>query len=59
MLEVIDDEEPANDGDPNTRAKLLKIGNSVIFPDYSVKVNIDKLKTQNVLILRFFVLKLS
>lgn len=42
MLEVIDDEEPANDGDPNTRAKLLKIGNSVIFPDYSVKVNIDK-----------------
>lgn len=42
MLEVIDDEEPANEGEPNTRANLLKIGNSVIFPDYSVKVNIDK-----------------
>lgn len=42
MLEVINDEEVVSDGDKNTRAKLLKIGNSVIFPDYSVKVNIDK-----------------
>lgn len=42
MLEVINDEEVVSDGEKNTRAKLLKIGSSVIFPDYSVKVNIDK-----------------
>lgn len=42
MLEVINDEEAVSDDNKNTRAKLLKIGNSVIFPDYSVKVNIDK-----------------
>lgn len=42
MLEVIDDEALADENGKKTRAVLLKIGNSVIFPDYSVKVNIDK-----------------
>lgn len=40
MLEVINDEITI-DGD-NTRATLLPIGKSVIFPDFDVKVNIDK-----------------
>ena len=41
MLETDNDEEEI----PNTkatRAKLLNIGSSVVFPDYKVKVNIDK-----------------
>ena len=42
MLEVLDDEEIVANNHENTRLKQLKIGNSVIFPDYSVKVNIDK-----------------
>lgn len=40
MLEIVDEEELCGEG--NTRAKLLRIGQSVIFPDYSVKVSIDK-----------------
>lgn len=40
MLEVGNEEERMEDG--NTRALLLPIGESVIFRDYSVKVNIDK-----------------
>lgn len=40
MLEVGNEEEEMGDG--NTRALLLPIGESVIFSDYSVKVNIDK-----------------
>lgn len=40
MLEVGNEEEEMGDG--NTRALLLPIGESVIFRDYSVKVNIDK-----------------
>ena len=42
MLEVTDDETIVDQENGKTRAKLLKIGTSVIFPDYSVKVNIDK-----------------
>ncbi len=42
MLEVKDDEEAVSETNENTRAKLLMIGTSVIFPDYSVKVNIDR-----------------
>jgi hypothetical protein len=41
MLETDSDEEMI----PNTkatRAKLLSIGSSVVFPDYKIKVNIDK-----------------
>ena len=40
MLETIDEEEIVINN--NTRLKSLKIGTSVIFPDYAVKVNIDK-----------------
>ena len=42
MLEVTDDETVVDQDNGKTRAKLLKLGTSVIFPDYSVKVNIDK-----------------
>ena len=40
VLEVSDDETKTDEN--NTRAILLPIGKSVIFPDYDVKVNIDK-----------------
>ena len=40
MLEVGNEEEEMSDG--KTRALLLRIGESVIFSDYLVKVNIDK-----------------
>lgn len=42
MLEVGDEEKIISEEDNNTRAILLPIGQSVIFPDYNVKVNIDK-----------------
>ena len=42
MLEVTDDETVVDQDNGTTRSKLLKLGTSVIFPDYSVKVNIDK-----------------
>jgi DNA helicase HerA-like ATPase len=42
MLEVSDDEEMVDEEHGFTRARLLPIGSSVIFPDYAVKVNIDK-----------------
>lgn len=42
MLEVSDEEEVVEETESSTRAKLLPIGSSVIFPDYSVKVNIDR-----------------
>lgn len=42
MLEVTDDETIVAQSNGKTRAELLKIGTSVIFPDYMVKVNIDK-----------------
>ena len=42
MLEVTDDETIVDQENGKTRAELLKLGTSVIFPDYSVKVNIDK-----------------
>ena len=42
MLEVGEEEQFITDGSNNTRAILLPIGQSVIFPDYAVKVNIDK-----------------
>ena len=42
MLEVLDDEEIVDGEEKNTRARLLPIGSSVIFPDYAVEVNIDK-----------------
>lgn len=42
MLEVVNEEEPVAIDSSMTRARLLDIGNSVIFPDYSVKVNIDQ-----------------
>ena len=42
MLEVGKDEVQITDDPDNTRAVLLTIGKSVIFPDYDVKVNIDK-----------------
>ena len=42
MLEVTDDETAVDKENGKTRAELLKLGTSVIFPDYSVKVNIDK-----------------
>ncbi len=42
MLEVGKDEIPISDDPDKTRAVLLTIGKSVIFPDYEVKVNIDK-----------------
>lgn len=40
MLEVGTEETEITEG--NTRALLLKIGKSVVFDDYDVKVNIDK-----------------
>ena len=40
MLEVADDTVELTG--ENTRATLISIGKSVIFPDYDVKVNIDK-----------------
>lgn len=42
MLEVSNDEEIVDEAHRSTRALLLPIGSSVIFPDYAVKVNIDK-----------------
>ena len=42
MLEVGNEEIPIADAHEATRAILLTIGKSVIFPDYEVKVNIDK-----------------
>ncbi|NLV59062.1 MAG: ATP-binding protein [Clostridiales bacterium] len=42
MLEVSGCEEIVKEAESSTRAKLLAIGSSVIFPDYSVKVNIDR-----------------
>ncbi len=42
MLEVTDDEKMVDSESGNTRAELLKLGTSVIFSDYDVKVNIDK-----------------
>lgn len=42
MLEVEDHEEIVASEQASTRAKLLPIGSSVIFPAYAVKVNIDK-----------------
>lgn len=41
MLEVEKDEVPT-DKTQNTRAVLLPIGKSAFFPDYDVKINIDK-----------------
>ena len=41
VLEVEDNEIKVDDSE-NTRATLLEIGQSVIFQDYAVKVNIDK-----------------
>lgn len=40
MLEVGNEEEEVEEG--KTRALLLPIGESVIFSDYTVKINIDK-----------------
>lgn len=42
MLEVSNDEVEIEAKPGKTRACLLPIGSSVIFPDYAVKVNIDK-----------------
>jgi DNA helicase HerA-like ATPase len=42
MLEVGDDEETVDPETGMTRTLLLQLGKSVIFPDYSVKVNVDK-----------------
>ena len=42
MLEVGREEIEINEGSDKTRAILLTIGKSVIFPDYDVKINIDK-----------------
>lgn len=42
MLEVGNEELPIASDLNKTRAVLLSIGKSVIFPDYEVKVNIDK-----------------
>lgn len=42
MLEVSNDEIEIEEKPGKTRACLLPIGASVIFPDYAVKVNIDK-----------------
>ena len=41
MIEV-DNDEVATESAQNTRAVLLPIGKSVFFPDYDVKINIDK-----------------
>lgn len=42
MLEVTDDEIIIDETKGKTRATLLNIGSSVVFPDYKVAVNIDK-----------------
>ena len=42
MLEVGKEEVTIDEGSDKTRAVLLTIGKSVIFPDYDVKINIDK-----------------
>ena len=42
MLEVGKEEVTIAEGSDKTRAVLLTIGKSVIFPDYDVKINIDK-----------------
>ncbi|HEL1086378.1 TPA: ATP-binding protein [Streptococcus equi subsp. zooepidemicus] len=42
MLEVGKEEIKISEESDKTRAVLLKIGKSVIFPDYDVKINIDK-----------------
>ena len=42
MLEVGKDEIKISEASNKTRAVLLTIGKSVIFPDYDVKINIDK-----------------
>ena len=42
MLEVGREEVKVSDDSDKTRAILLTIGKSVIFPDYDVKINIDK-----------------
>ncbi len=42
MLEVGREEIEISEGSDKTRAILLTIGKSVIFPDYDVKINIDK-----------------
>lgn len=42
MLEVSNDEIEIEECHGNTRACFLSIGSSVIFPDYAVKVHIDK-----------------
>lgn len=42
MLEVGKDEIKVSEDSDNTRSVFLTIGKSVIFPDYEVKINIDK-----------------
>lgn len=42
MLEIGNEEMFIDEGEELTRAVSLTIGSSVIFPDYDVKVNIDK-----------------
>ena len=42
MLEVEEEEIVIPDSKGKTRAALLAIGQSVIFPDYKVRINIDK-----------------
>ena len=42
MLEVGNEEEDIPGKEGKTRALILPIGESVIFPDYAVRVNIDK-----------------
>jgi uncharacterized protein len=42
MLEVGNEEEDIPEMEGNTRALLLPIGESVIFPDYAVRINIDR-----------------
>ncbi len=42
MLEVGDEEYVIPNTENKTRATLLPIGKSVIFPDYKVRINIDK-----------------
>lgn len=42
MLEVEEEEIVIPDSNGKTRAALLAIGQSVIFPDYKVRINIDK-----------------
>lgn len=42
MLEVGNEEEDIPEMEGKTRALLLPIGESVIFPDYAVRINIDK-----------------